>query len=258
MVRCIKGGPTSQQRGPSPHASAALEASAQGDQLLQAVATKLRAVLCELLPVGQAAAVGQGCEAFAADQHAREPAQLPSTSGSSPAPAGYVDPDFLQCKPMTTAKDQSAGTSGREGGSSSMWDPPVGKSASYIGPDFSQCKPMTTAKDQSAGTSGREGGGCSSMWDPSVGKSAGYVGPDFSQCKPVTTAKDQSARTSGHEGGSSSSSSMWDPPMGKLAKPGATRMFPGKGRGVFWPRMPCLRCGCPWWQGEDWDAKCMR
>lgn len=22
--------------------------------------------------------------------------------------------------------------------------------------------------------------------------------------------------------------------------------------------MPCLRCGCPWWLGEDWDAKCGR
>ncbi len=22
--------------------------------------------------------------------------------------------------------------------------------------------------------------------------------------------------------------------------------------------MPCLRCGCPWWLGEDWDAKCAR
>ena len=22
--------------------------------------------------------------------------------------------------------------------------------------------------------------------------------------------------------------------------------------------MPCLRCGCPWYSGEDWDAVCMR
>ena len=22
--------------------------------------------------------------------------------------------------------------------------------------------------------------------------------------------------------------------------------------------MPCLRCGCPWWLGEDWDARCAR
>eukprot|EP00983_Pelagomonas_calceolata_P012752 407670-Pelagomonas_calceolata.AAC.7 len=64
--------------------------------------------------------------------------------------------------------------------------------------------------------------------------------------------------SSGSNTNSSSSSNIWDPPIGKLAKPGATRSFPGKGRGVFWPRMPCLRCGCPWWQGEDWDAKCMR
>jgi hypothetical protein len=24
------------------------------------------------------------------------------------------------------------------------------------------------------------------------------------------------------------------------------------------PKMPCLKCGCPWWLGEDWDAKCAR
>ncbi len=24
------------------------------------------------------------------------------------------------------------------------------------------------------------------------------------------------------------------------------------------PKMPCLRCGCPWYSGEDWDALCMR
>ncbi|GFH29840.1 CobW C-terminal domain-containing protein, partial [Haematococcus lacustris] len=44
----------------------------------------------------------------------------------------------------------------------------------------------------------------------------------------------------------------------KYGKPGAIRVFPGRGKGIYWPRMPCLRCGCPWWQGEDWDAKCMR
>jgi hypothetical protein len=27
---------------------------------------------------------------------------------------------------------------------------------------------------------------------------------------------------------------------------------------VYWPRMPCLECGCPWWFGEDWDAECGR
>jgi hypothetical protein len=22
--------------------------------------------------------------------------------------------------------------------------------------------------------------------------------------------------------------------------------------------MPCLKCGCPWWKGDDWDAVCIR
>lgn len=52
--------------------------------------------------------------------------------------------------------------------------------------------------------------------------------------------------------------SVWDPPSGKDAKAGHEKVFPGYGKGIFWPKMPCLRCGCPWWQGEDWDAQCIR
>jgi G3E family GTPase len=52
---------------------------------------------------------------------------------------------------------------------------------------------------------------------------------------------------------------IWDPPQGKLARPGARRNLPGKTQpAIFWPRMPCLRCGSPWWLGEDWDARCAR
>ncbi len=47
-------------------------------------------------------------------------------------------------------------------------------------------------------------------------------------------------------------------PAGKYAKPGTYKQFGPRGRGVYWPRMPCLRCGCPWWLGEDWDAECIR
>jgi hypothetical protein len=82
---------------------------------------------------------------------------------------------------------------------------------------------------------------------------------------------------------SSSSSSIWDPPLAgtKAAKPGAkkevpmtstyrgsSKKFAGRSSSsksgsstvsaVFWPRMPCLSCGCPWWLGEDWDAACAR
>ncbi|BDA42376.1 probable metal chaperone YciC at N-terminal half [Coccomyxa sp. Obi] len=55
-----------------------------------------------------------------------------------------------------------------------------------------------------------------------------------------------------------SSSSVFDPPAGKEARAGATRIMPGGNTGFFWPKMPCLKCGCPWWLGEDWDAKCAR
>lgn len=47
-------------------------------------------------------------------------------------------------------------------------------------------------------------------------------------------------------------------PTGKFGKAGAVRVMPGGRTGHFWPKMPCLRCGCPWWLGEDWDARCAR
>jgi len=52
--------------------------------------------------------------------------------------------------------------------------------------------------------------------------------------------------------------SVWDPPA-RPDKAGAHRALPNRAEpAVYWPRMPCLRCGCPWWIGEDWDAKCGR
>eukprot|EP00798_Chlamydomonas_sp_ICE-L_P032715 gene32715-3600_t len=67
-----------------------------------------------------------------------------------------------------------------------------------------------------------------------------------------------SGNAGGAEAGGEHSTSIWDPPTGKYAKAGTTRVFPGKGVGVYLPRMPCLRCGCPFWEGEDWDACCIR
>ena len=33
------------------------------------------------------------------------------------------------------------------------------------------------------------------------------------------------------------------------------KQFP-EGTGHYWPKMPCLECGSPWWLGDDWDAEC--
>lgn len=35
------------------------------------------------------------------------------------------------------------------------------------------------------------------------------------------------------------------------------RKFQG-GIAEYYPKMPCLQCGCPWWLGDDWDAQCVR
>ena len=56
---------------------------------------------------------------------------------------------------------------------------------------------------------------------------------------------------------SSAHPSDWDPPVGSAAFSGYRRTI--KGRNAYlWPRMPCLRCGCPWWTSEEWDARCIR
>lgn len=52
--------------------------------------------------------------------------------------------------------------------------------------------------------------------------------------------------------------SIYDPPEGKFARPGATKRLDNGQRVHFFPKMPCLRCGCPWWTSDDWDARCVR
>jgi G3E family GTPase len=52
--------------------------------------------------------------------------------------------------------------------------------------------------------------------------------------------------------------SDFDPPGGKFSRPGATKKMADGRPGVFFPKMPCLRCGCPWWSSDDWNATCLR
>ena len=78
----------------------------------------------------------------------------------------------------------------------------------------------------------------------------------------------QSEQASRHPA-SAANARRFDPPH-KGAKAGALRAFElpaakgssgRRGRrvtGVYWPKMTCLQCGCPWWSGEDWDAVCVR
>lgn len=40
------------------------------------------------------------------------------------------------------------------------------------------------------------------------------------------------------------------------ANSSATKVFPNGLMGHYFPDMPCLECGSPWWFGEDWDSKC--
>lgn len=73
---------------------------------------------------------------------------------------------------------------------------------------------------------------------------------------PVSTPAASGAGRAGSH--SARRASVYDPPHGSARRPGTCKPFSGKGEAVYWPRMPCLRCGCPWWLGEDWDALCVR
>ena len=35
-----------------------------------------------------------------------------------------------------------------------------------------------------------------------------------------------------------------------------SKTFPNGQTGQYFPDMPCLACGSPWWLGEDWNSKC--
>lgn len=78
--------------------------------------------------------------------------------------------------------------------------------------------------------------------------SLGNCGPAVQKTSTTTTTT-ASASTSTRE---------YDPPTGKFARPGATKPFPNGRTGHFFPKMPCLRCGSPWWSSDEWNATCLR
>eukprot|EP01025_Chloroclados_australasicus_P005533 TRINITY_DN11701_c0_g1_i1.p1 TRINITY_DN11701_c0_g1~~TRINITY_DN11701_c0_g1_i1.p1 ORF type:complete len:184 (-),score=10.97 TRINITY_DN11701_c0_g1_i1:164-715(-) len=74
---------------------------------------------------------------------------------------------------------------------------------------------------------------------------------------PAETLATLPVRAAG--GHASQAHSAFAPPQGPgNYSAGATRSFGDRGTAEYWPRMPCLRCGCPWWLGDDWDARCVR
>jgi hypothetical protein len=51
---------------------------------------------------------------------------------------------------------------------------------------------------------------------------------------------------------------VYDPPVGKYARPGMVKKLPDGRSAHFFPRMPCLKCGCPWWTSDEWNGRCVR
>lgn len=79
--------------------------------------------------------------------------------------------------------------------------------------------------------------------------------------EPTTTsvkARNLSNSNSLQNGPQTRQPSEFDPPVGKFARPGAVKHLPDGRTAHFFPKMPCLRCGCPWWTSDEWDARCVR
>eukprot|EP00890_Picochlorum_soloecismus_P003196 jgi/Picsp_1/3878/NSC_01390-R1_cobalamin synthesis protein p47k len=66
----------------------------------------------------------------------------------------------------------------------------------------------------------------------------------------TTTMSFSSTSTIGSEG-------LYDPPKNSAGSK-ATKLSKDGKIVHFFPKMPCLRCGCPWWSSDDWDARCIR
>lgn len=60
-------------------------------------------------------------------------------------------------------------------------------------------------------------------------------------------------KTSSHQ-----PTSIYDPPQGKQNRSGTTKLTPDGNLVHYFPKMPCLKCGNPWWTSDDWDALCIR
>jgi len=65
-----------------------------------------------------------------------------------------------------------------------------------------------------------------------------------------TTASYSSTSTIGSEG-------LYDPPK-NFGGSEATKLTKDGKIVHFFPKMPCLRCGCPWWSSDGWDGHCIR
>lgn len=97
------------------------------------------------------------------------------------------------------------------------------------------------------------------LWTDAVLVLPGDMKQERAAKSSITSLK-ASSSPAASSGSTEVSPVSYDPPADKLNARGGSvkRTFPGKGKGLYHPKMPCLQCGCPWWLGDDWDATCVR
>lgn len=81
---------------------------------------------------------------------------------------------------------------------------------------------------------------------------------DLADCTTEPTSDNATNGEMSAESGKPKERSVYDPPTGKYAKPGFIKKLSSGGEAHFFPKMPCLRCGCPWWTSDEWHGKCIR
>ena len=86
--------------------------------------------------------------------------------------------------------------------------------------------------------------------EPSASASGSPSGENAEASKPQASGKAKASVQLGGKVGVHRPEAFTAPPEGV-----DVREF-SEGTGHFYPKMPCLECGSPWWLGDDWDAEC--
>ena len=86
--------------------------------------------------------------------------------------------------------------------------------------------------------------------EPSASASGSPSGENAEASKPQASGKAKASVQFGGKVGVHRPEAFTAPPEGVDVKEFS------EGTGHFYPKMPCLECGSPWWLGDDWDAEC--
>ena len=89
-------------------------------------------------------------------------------------------------------------------------------------------------------------------------KVLGLIQNEFNLCQTTKLISSNASTTTSFSSTSTlGGEELYDPPKNQGGSK-ATKLTRDGKIIHFFPKMPCLRCGCPWWSSEGWDGRCVR